>query len=125
MILIVRSVSKWYPELFLVCAVLLYWIFTATLINPIAIILITALNAQLVIKNKSFGILLAAVFMLLSVFMTFALFTEVLQIESFIPQGLRMLVAGVSLFSFTGYFGLALLQKNIAYRPERLSIEND
>ncbi|GEQ86698.1 hypothetical protein ULMS_22060 [Patiriisocius marinistellae] len=125
MILIVRSVSKWYPELFLVFTVLLYWIFSGTLINPIAIVLITALNAQLVIKNKTFGVVLASIFILLSIYMSFQLISDVIQLEQFLPEGLMMLVSGISLFIFSGYFGFALLQKNIIYRPERLSIEND
>ena len=37
MYLIAKSVSKWYPELFLIVSVIIYWALTAILVNPVAI----------------------------------------------------------------------------------------
>ena len=56
MYLIAKSVSKWYPELFLIISVIVYWALTATLVNPVAISLLVLLVAQLRFKNKTFGI---------------------------------------------------------------------
>ena len=73
MYLIAKSVSKWYPELFLIASVIIYWVLTAMLVNPVAISLIVLLVAQLRFKNKTFGIILSFIFMLLSAYMMLAL----------------------------------------------------
>ena len=40
MYLIAKSVSKWYPELFLIVSVIIYWALSAILVNPVAISLV-------------------------------------------------------------------------------------
>mgnify|MGYP000663065321 CR=1 FL=1 len=64
MYLIAKSVSKWYPELFLIVSVIIYWALSAILVNPVAISLVVLLVAQLRFKNKTFGIALSFIFML-------------------------------------------------------------
>ena len=43
MYLIAKSVSKWYPELFLIVSVIIYWALSAILVNPVAISLVVLL----------------------------------------------------------------------------------
>ena len=84
MYLIAKSVSKWYPELFLIVSVIIYWALTATLVNPVAISLVVLLVAQLRFKSKTFGIALSFVFMLLSFYMILANFLRYSQPRFFL-----------------------------------------
>ena len=88
MYLIAKSVSKWYPELFLIVSVIIYWALTTTLVNPVAISLVVLLVAQLRFKNKTFGITLSFVFMLLSFYMMLSIFLRHSQPRFFLPYGI-------------------------------------
>lgn len=125
MYLIAKSVSKWYPEIFLIISVGIYWALSATLVNPIAITLFASLVAQLRFKNKVFGIVLSVVFMLLCLYMMLAIFSDLVNLETFYPKGWLMLAFGVSYFGTTAYFSLALLKKNSVTVSDQLPIGND
>ena len=125
MYLIAKSVSKWYPELFLIASVIIYWVLTAMLVNPVAISLIVLLVAQLRFKNKTFGIILSFIFMLLSAYMMLAIFSDIVHLDFFYPRGLLMLCFGSLYFGGTAYFAFILLKKNNNTINERLPIGND
>jgi hypothetical protein len=125
MYLIAKSVSKWYPELFLIVSVIIYWALSAILVNPIAISLVVLLVAQLRFKNKTFGIALSFVFIMLSFYMMLAIFSDIVNLDFFFPKGLLMLCFGVFYFGGTGYFAFVLLRKNNTTTNERLPIGND
>jgi len=125
MYLIAKSVSKWYPELFLIASVIIYWVMTAMLVNPVAISLIVLLVAQLRFKNKTFGIILSFIFMLLSAYMMLAIFSDIIYLDFFYPRGLLMLCFGSLYFGGTAYFAFILLKKNNNTINEHLPIGND
>ena len=125
MYLIAKSVSKWYPELFLIASVIIYWVLTAMLVNPVAISLIVLLVAQLRFKNKTFGIILSFIFMLLSAYMMLAIFSDIIYLDFFYPRGLLMLSFGSLYFGGTAYFAFILLKKNNNTINEHLPIGND
>ncbi|CAI8245906.1 MAG: Uncharacterised protein [Flavobacteriaceae bacterium] len=125
MYLIAKSVSKWYPELLLIASVIIYWVLTAMLVNPVAISLIVLLVAQLRFKNKTFGIILSFIFMLLSAYMMLAIFSDIVHLDFFYPRGLLMLCFGSLYFGGTAYFAFILLKKNNNTINERLPIGND
>ena len=125
MYLIAKSVSKWYPELFLIASVIIYWVLTAMLVNPVAISLIVLLVAQLRFKNKNFGIILSFIFMLLSAYMMLAIFSDIIHLDFFYPRGLLMLCFGSLYFGGTAYFAFILLKKNNNTINEHLPIGND
>lgn len=125
MYLIAKSVSKWYPELFLIASVIIYWVLTAMLVNPVAISLIVLLVAQLRFKNKTFGIILSFIFMLLSAYMMLAIFSDIIHLDFFYPRGLLMLCFGSLYFGGTAYFAFILLRKNNNTINEHLPIGND
>ena len=125
MYLIAKSVSKWYPELFLIASVIIYWVLTAMLVNPVAISLIVLLVAQLRFKNKTFGIILSFIFMLLSAYMILAIFSDIIYLDFFYPRGLLMLCFGSLYFGGTAYFAFILLKKNNNTINEHLPIGND
>ena len=125
MYLIAKSVSKWYPELFLIVSVIIYWALSAILVNPVAISLVVLLVAQLRFKNKTFGVALSFIFMLLSLYMMLAIFSDIVNLDFFFPRGLLMLCFGALYFGGTAYFALILLRKNNNTINERLPIGND
>ena len=125
MYLIAKSVSKWYPELFLIASVIIYWVLTAMLVNPVAISLIVLLVAQLRFKNKTFGIILSFIFMLLSAYMMLAIFSDIVHLDFFYPRGLLILCFGSLYFGGTAYFAFILLKKNNNTINEHLPIGND
>ncbi|MFT4942788.1 MAG: hypothetical protein ACI8RH_000522, partial [Flavobacteriales bacterium] len=88
MYLIAKSISKWYPELFLIVSVIIYWGLSATLVNPVAILLLALLVTQLRFKNKIFGIVLSLVFMVLCMYMMLAIFSDIIDLDTFYPRGL-------------------------------------
>jgi hypothetical protein len=125
MYLIAKSVSKWYPELFLIVSVIIYWALTGTLVNPVAISLFALLVAQLRFKNKIFGIVLSVIFMLLCIYMMLAIFSDIVHLDTFFPNGLLMIAFGVLYFGSTAFFALALLKKNSTTISDQLPIGND
>lgn len=125
MYLIAKSVSKWYPELFLIASVIIYWVLTAMLVNPVAISLIVLLVAQLRFNNKTFGIILSFIFMLLSAYMMLAIFSDIIHLDFFYPRGLLMLCFGSLYFGATAYFAFILHKKNNNTINEHLPIGND
>ena len=125
MYLIAKSVSKWYPELFLILSVIIYWTLTASLVNPVAISLVVLLVTQLRFKNKTFGVVLSFIFMLLSFYMMLAIFSDIVNLDFFYPRGLLMLGFGTLYFGATAYFAFVLLRKNNNTINERLPIGND
>tara|TARA_B100000795_G_scaffold138072_1_gene103143 strand:+ start:13425 stop:13802 length:378 start_codon:yes stop_codon:yes gene_type:complete len=125
MYLIAKSISKWYPEIFLIFSVLIYWVLSATLVNPAAISLLALLVSQLRFKNKTFGIILSLVFMLLCVYMVLAVFSDIIDLDVFYPRGLLMMAFGVLYFGTTAYFAFTLLRKNNSRVSDRLPIGHD
>ncbi|MFT6826630.1 MAG: hypothetical protein ACJAYD_001193 [Patiriisocius sp.] len=125
MYLIAKSISKWYPELFLIVSVIIYWGLSATLVNPVAILLLALLVTQLRFKNKIFGIVLSLVFMVLCMYMMLAIFSDIIDLDAFYPRGLLMIVFGVFYFGTTAYFAFTLLRKNNSTMNDRLPIGND
>ncbi|MFT5255023.1 MAG: hypothetical protein ACI9RL_000361 [Candidatus Paceibacteria bacterium] len=125
MYLIAKSISKWYPELFLIVSVIIYWGLSATLVNPVAILLLALLVTQLRFKNKIFGIVLSLVFMVLCMYMMLAIFSDIIDLDAFYSRGLLMIVFGVFYFGTTAYFAFTLLRKNNSTMNDRLPIGND
>jgi hypothetical protein len=95
------------------------------LVNPVAISLIVLLVAQLRFKNKTFGIILSFIFMLLSAYMMLAIFSDIIHLDFFYPRGLLMLCFGSLYFGGTAYFAFILLKKNNNTINEHLPIGND
>ncbi|MCA0153320.1 hypothetical protein [Winogradskyella vincentii] len=64
------------PEIYLVLATLYYWVLTANFFNPFAIVLLTILLYQLIFRKFATGIIIASIFILLNLYMIFALLSE-------------------------------------------------
>ena len=96
----------------IIVSVIIYWALSAILVNPVAISLVVLLVAQLRFKNKTFGIALSFIFMLLSLYMMLAVFSDIVNLDFFFPRGLLLLCFGALYFGGTAYFALILLRKN-------------
>ena len=48
----IKPLFYWMPELYLILATIFYWVSTATLLNPIAFILLVLIVSQLIFNKK-------------------------------------------------------------------------
>ena len=64
------------PEIYLVLATLFYWVLTANFFNPFAIVLLVILLYQLIFRKFATGIIIASIFILLNLYMIFALLSD-------------------------------------------------
>lgn len=71
-----KSYLKYIPEYYFILSAIYYWIMTSTLINPFALLLLAALAALLIFKNKGLGVLLSILFILINLYMFLALLSE-------------------------------------------------
>ncbi len=105
-----KAILRYIPEIYLLAATIYYWILTHTLFNPIAIILLAILSYQLFLRKSVLGLIIAAIFILLNLYMILALMSELsefnnadqsyyeLLIFGFLFLGLNILMASFMLF---------------------------
>lgn len=117
-LLVLKSAFRWFPEVFLISSVIYYWALTLSLFNPIAIILLVALVAQMYYNNKTVGLVLSSVFIMLTLYMFLALFSDLVKIEEFYSQGFSLLLFGGLYLGVTLFFSISLFIKNID-KPEQ------
>jgi hypothetical protein len=82
------------PELYLIGATLYYWFLTATLLNPIAIVLLAILGFQLIYKKGTTGLIIASLFIVLNLYMVLALISELSEFTSANEQWTKLLLFG-------------------------------
>jgi hypothetical protein len=93
-----KKITKILPEMFLLVGVILYWISASITINPIAIILLLLIGLSLYLKNKVLNIITSGLFVLLSLWMILALFSEFREFDTGDVEGIKMLVFGFLIF---------------------------
>lgn len=97
------------PEIYLLIAVVYYWILTANLLNPFAIILIGLLIFQIKTRAKLTGVSIAIILLLLNFFMLFALMSELNEFPEFNSKARTLAIVGFSFFGFNILVGSAML----------------
>ncbi len=75
-----KAILKWIPEIYIVCSVIYYWTGTGSLFNPIAITFLLALILQLVVRNRVTGIIISAFFVIINLYATLALLSDLLKV---------------------------------------------
>src|SRR3989337_3909756 len=90
-----KQMRKWVPELYLLASAVFYWIST-TLLNPFAIFLVAFLSALFIWKKKTLGMMVAFLFLILSLYMVLALISEVSEFPTFNNAAKARLGAGGS-----------------------------
>lgn len=71
-----KAFLKLIPESYFILSVAYYWIMTANLFNPYAIVLLAGLGLLMIYRNRILGILMSLLFILLNLFMFGALMSE-------------------------------------------------
>lgn len=90
----IKPLQKWIPEIYLIASVMFYWFSTANIFNPFAISLLVILAALFIWKTNVLGIAISVVFILLSIFITLALISELREFPTFDNNAKSMLLVG-------------------------------
>lgn len=106
-----NNTLKLLPEYLLIVAVVFYWISTANVINPYAIILISGLILQIVFKNKTIGIIIPSLLIAFSLLLIFALFSELSEFPTFNREAKKLLFIGLAFFMITIFFSVIMIVK--------------
>ncbi|WP_116695134.1 hypothetical protein [Marixanthomonas spongiae] len=106
------------PELYLVLATLLYWVSTATLLNPVAFVLLILLTSQLVFNKKGLGLFLGSVLVLLNLYLFLALFSDIVASPSFTISVQKFLLVGGIFLVLNLIMAVKLLLKHIDLHPQ-------
>lgn len=102
---------KLLPEYLLIVAVIFYWISTANVINPYAIILISGLILQIVFKNKTIGIIIPSLLIVFSFLLIVALFSELSEFPAFNREAKKLLIVRLTFFVFTILISVLMIFK--------------
>lgn len=89
-----KQLKKWISEIYLLAAVIFYWVSTANLLNPIAFFLLAVLTLLFLWKNEILGITISFLFLILSLFMILALISELNEFPKFNKDAQIMLLVG-------------------------------
>jgi hypothetical protein len=89
------------PEYLLIGSVVFYWVSTANVFNPFAIVLILVLILQIIFKNKVVGLVIPSLLIVASLYMLLALFSEFREFPQFNSEAKLLLFVGLSYFLLT------------------------
>lgn len=89
-----RHILTWTPEVYFILSTIYYWVLTGTTINPVAIAFLALLILQITIRNKISGIIIATIFILLNIYMFFALLSEFYEFPIINTDAKRLLIVG-------------------------------
>ena len=118
----IKPLFYWMPELYLILATIFYWVSTATLLNPIAFILLVLIVSQLIFNKKGIGIFLASLLIILNLYMFLALFSELSEFSAFTVSAQKLLFIGSGFLILNLVMSIKLLLKHITLHPERTKI---
>ena len=118
----IKPLFYWMPELYLILATIFYWVSTATLLNPIAFILLVLIVSQLIFNKKGIGIFLASLLIILNLYMFLALFSELSEFSAFTVSAQKLLFIGSGFLILNLFMSIKLLLKHITLHPERTKI---
>lgn len=119
-LIVLRSAFRFFPEVLLTLVVLYYWSLTASAVNPIAIALLIPLTILFLWNNKTLGVITAALFLTATLYLSLALFSDLIKLEAFYPEGLKLLVGGVFFLGVTGFAAVLMLLKHTKKVPGRI-----
>jgi|TARA_R100000479_G_scaffold51000_3_gene24197 hypothetical protein len=118
----IKPLFYWMPELYLILATIFYWVSTATLLNPIAFILLVLIVSQLIFNKKGMGIFLSCVFILLNLYLILALLSDLFKISVFSISIQKMFFIGAGFLTLNIIMSIVLLFKHINLNSKRTRI---
>jgi hypothetical protein len=77
----IKTVKSFIPKLFLIAFVVYYWVLTSNFFNPFAIGLLAILGDQIISKKSTLGLIISGVIILMTLYMVFALISELSEFE--------------------------------------------
>ena len=123
-----KSILNVLPELYLILAVVYYWILTSSVLNPVAIILLLVLAYQLYSKKQILGIIIASIFVFLNCYMVLALLSELSEFSEFNNKAKQLAIVGFLYLGFNIIVGSIMLIKYISKKntkKEKYYINNE
>lgn len=121
-LIVLKSAFRFFPEVLLTLVVLYYWSLTASVVNPIAIALLIPLAILFLWNNKTLGVITASIFIVATLYLSLALFSDLINMETFYPEGLKLLVGGVLFLGVSGFASIWMLVKHTKKAPGRIII---
>ena len=106
-----NQILKLAPEIYLILASIFYWGSTANILNPIAIVLLSVLVFQIFFQINSTGIFLAITFLILNIYMCFALASELHEFTSPTENYWKMLIVGTLFFALNLIMSILMFGK--------------
>ena len=118
----IKPLFYWMPELYLILAMIFYWVSTATLLNPITFVLSVCLISQLIFNKKGMGIFLGSLLVILNLYLFFALFSGRIAISVFTISAQKFLFIGSGFITLNILMSIKLLLKHVNLHPKRTKI---
>ena len=106
-----KQLSPWIPEIYILLSVIFYWGMTGALLNPIAFALVAILATFLWLQNRSMGIVIASVFLLLNLYMILAMISELNEFSTFNSKALQLLLFGSFYLGLNIFLSVKMLIK--------------
>lgn len=98
-------------EYYLIALVILAFYSPTFQINPIAIGLIIILTLQIIFRNKTSGLLIAALFILINLYMFLALLSEFSEFPAINFDSLQLLLVGLFIIGLNLYIAKMMIHK--------------
>ena len=102
---IMKTIKNYLPELYFLFAILYYWSLTALVFNWFAIGLLITLGLLILTKMKRLGIILGIVIISINLYLCLALFSELMEFETFNGDALKLLALGSLFLGLNIVFG--------------------
>ncbi len=107
-------IKKNLPEYYLILATLYYWFLTATLFNPVALVLLSLLAFQLLFQKAISGTLISSVVILVNLYLIFAMLSELSETTPQQSAFWKVLVFGCIFLGLNLFAGFSMFRKNLA-----------
>ena len=104
-----KSLLKVLPELYLILAVIYYWILTSSVLNPVALVLLLVWAYQIYTKKQILGIIIASIFIFSNGYMVLALLSELSEFSEFNNQAQQLTIVGFLYLGFNIIVGSIML----------------
>lgn len=119
-LIVLKSAFRFFPEVLLTLVVLYYWSLTASIFNPVALALLIPLAVLFFWNNKTLGVITGVLFLIATLYLSLALFSDLINMETFYPAGLKLLVGGLLFLGASGAGSIWMLVKHTKKAPGRI-----
>ena len=120
----IRNVLSLSPEIYLLFATIYYWILTANLLNPVALILLAIITYQVIYKNVTTGLVISSLFLLLNLYMVLALMSELFEFTEVNNGFLQMFLIGSIFIGLNTIVSIIMLIKYINLKDKKATSES-